>query len=141
MYILAYERISQDIIDACGSAGIANLLSITKTIVNLIQIVGPILAMIALAVCFTRLMTNPEEKKYKAALKNSLIALVVLFMVPLLINLTMSLADESFDLAKCWNNAEDVAKLGEDSTYVDTTDKPKQDIILTPDDYKENGTP
>ena len=53
----------------------------------------------------------------------------------------MSLADESFDLAKCWNNAEDVAKLGEGSTYVDTTDKPKQDIILTPDDYKENGTP
>ena len=62
-------------------------------------------------------------------------------MVPFLINLTMSLADESFDLAKCWNNAEDVAKLGEGSTYVDTTDKPKQDIILTPDDYKENGTP
>ena len=64
-----------------------------------------------------------------------------MFIVPFLINLTMSLADESFDLAKCWNNAEDVAKLGEDSTYVDTTDKPKQDIILTPDDYKENGTP
>ena len=136
MYILAYERISQNIIDACGSSGIANLLNITKTIVNLIQIVGPILAMVALTFCFIRLMTNPEEKKYKAALNNSLIALVVLFMIPFLINLTMSLTDESFDLAKCWNNAEDVAKLGEDSTYVDTTDKPKQDIIVTQDDYK-----
>ena len=39
MYILTYERISEDIINACGNAGIANLLSITKTIVNLIQIV------------------------------------------------------------------------------------------------------
>lgn len=135
MYILAYERISQDIIEACGSSAIANLLSITKTIVNLIQLIGPIVAMVALAVCFTRLMTNPDEKKYKAGLKNSLIALVVLFLVPFLINLTMSLADESFDLAKCWNNAENVAKLGEDSHYVDTSDKPKQPVIVDPDDY------
>ena len=65
MYILAYERISQNIIDACGSSGIANLLNITKTIVNLIQIVGPILAMVALTFCFIRLMTNPEEKNIK----------------------------------------------------------------------------
>lgn len=135
MYILAYERISKDIIDACGDAGIANLLSITKKIVNLIQIIGPILALVALAVCFTRLMANPDEKKYKAGLKNSLIALGVLFAVPFLINLTMSLTDESFDLAKCWNNAEKVAKIGEDSTYVDTSDKPKQPMITNPKDY------
>ena len=134
MYILAYERISQNIIDACGSSGIANLLNITKTIVNLIQIVGPILAMVALTFCFIRLMTNPEEKKYKAALKNCLIALVVLFMVPLLINVAMSLADESFNIAKCWNNAaEVVAAEQEDSGYVDTSSKPKQEIISTPE--------
>lgn len=135
MYILTYERISEDIIDACGNVGIANLLHITKTIVNLIQIIGPILALVSLAICFTRLMTNPDEKKYKAGLKNSLIALGVLFAVPFLINLTMSLTDESFDLAKCWNNAEKVAKIGEDSTYVDTSDKPKQPIITDPEDY------
>lgn len=135
MYILEYERISEDIIDACGSSAIANLLSITKTIVNIIQIIGPILAMVGLAVCFIKLMTNPEEKKYKAGLKNSLIALIVLFMVPFLVNLTMSLTDESFDLAKCWNNAEDVAKIGKDSTYVDTSDKPKQSVIMDPEEY------
>lgn len=135
MYILAYERISQDIIEACGSSAIANLLSITKTVVNLIQLIGPIIAMVALTTCFIKLMTNPDEKKYKAGLKNSLIALVVLFLVPFLINLTMSLTDESFDLAKCWNNAEAVAKIGEDSQFVDTSDEPRQPIVVDPGDY------
>ena len=135
MYILTYERISEDIINACGNAGIANLLSITKTIVNLIQIVGPILAMVALAICFTKLMTNPDEKKYKAGLKNSLIALGVLFAVPFLINLTMSLAVESFDLAKCWNNAEKVAKIGENSSYVDTSNGNRKPVITDSVDF------
>lgn len=132
MYILAYERISQDIIDSCGNVGIANLLNITKTIVNLIQIIGPIIAMVSLTICFIKLMTNPEEKKYKASLKNSLMALVILFLVPFLVNLTMSLADESFDLAKCWNNAEKIVQAG-NHTYVDISDDPKQSIINTPD--------
>lgn len=135
MYILTHERISEDIINACGNAGIANLLSITKTIVNLIQIVGPILAMVALAICFTKLMTNPDEKKYKAGLKNSLIALGVLFAVPFLINLTMSLTDESFDLAKCWNNAEKVEKIGENSSYVDTSNGNRKPVITDSDDF------
>lgn len=137
MYILAYERISQDIIEACGSSAIANLLSITKTIVNLIQIIGPILALVALTACFIKLMTNPEEKKYKAGLKNSIIALVVLFLIPFLINLTMSLTDESFDLAKCWNNAEKVATLKGESQYVETSDKEHQQFIPNEDDYDE----
>ena len=128
IYILDYQRISQDIIDACGSAAIANILNIMKTALSLIQLVGPILCMVALAINFTRLMTNPEEKKYKAALKNCLIALVVLFMVPLLINVAMSY------IARCWNNAaEVVAAEKEDSGYVDTSTKPKQEIISTPE--------
>ena len=127
--------VSEDIIEACGNIGIANILSITKTVLNLIQIVGPILSIVALAICFAKLITNPDEKKYKAGLKNSLIALVLLFMIPFLVNLTMSLADSSFDLAKCWNNAEQVASIGDESTYVETDDRDKQSIITNPDDY------
>ncbi len=132
IYLLNYERISQDIIDACGSYAIANILSITKTIVNLIQLLGPIICMVALAINFTKLMSNPDEKKYKPIIKNCIIALIILFMVPFIINLTMRLADESFDLAKCWNNAEEVANAGENSEYVETTEKPRKPVIVEP---------
>lgn len=130
IYILEYEKISENIIDACGNIGIANILSIIKSFLDIIQIIGPILCMVALAINFTKLMTNPDEKKFKAGLKNSLIALVILFMVPFIINLTMSLADGSFDLATCWNNAEEVSTLGEDSNYVETSDKQKDNIDM-----------
>ena len=128
-YILDYERESQDIIEACGSIGIAGLINIVKTVLSLIQIAGPILCMIALAINFIKLMSNPEEKKYKPIIKNCILALVILFMVPFIVNLVMRLADESFDLAKCWNNAEDVVEFGEDSQYVDTSDEAAQPIL------------
>ena len=128
-YILDYERVSQDIIEACGSIGIAGLINIVKTVLSLIQIAGPILCMIVLAINFIKLMSNPEEKKYKPIIKNCILALVILFMVPFIVNLVMRLADESFDLAKCWNNAEDVVEFGEDSQYVDTSDEAAQPIL------------
>ena len=128
-YILDYERVSQDIIEACGSIGIAGLINIVKTVLSLIQIAGPILCMIALAINFIKLMSNPEEKKYKPIIKNCILALVILLMVPFIVNLVMRLADESFDLAKCWNNAEDVVEFGEDSQYVDTSDEAAQPIL------------
>lgn len=133
IYILDYQRISQDIIEACGSIAIANILNIMKTALSLIQLIGPILCMVALAINFTKLMTNPEDKKYKASLKNCLIALVILFMAPLLINIAMSLTDESFNIAKCWNNAAEVVASEQNGEYVDTSTKPKQEIISTPE--------
>lgn len=145
IYILE-ETISQDIIDACGAGALANILSIVKTILNIIQIVGPILAIVSLIISFTRLMANPDEKKYKAGLRNSIIALVLLFFLPFLVNLTMSLVDGSFDLATCWNHAEEVATIGEESNYVDIhpEDEPKQiitesdlEIKITEDDDEE----
>lgn len=141
MYIL-YERVSQDIINSCGSIGIANILSITKTILNLIQLVGPIIAIVSLAICFTKLMVNPDEKKYKAGLKNSIIALVVLFLVPFIVNLAMNLADESFDIAKCWNNAEAILQQAseEQNKYVDINDDEKKSVIVQPGEYNKEET-
>ena len=128
-YLLDYERVSSDIIEACGSVGIAGLLNIVKTVLSMIQIIGPILCMVALAINFIKLMTNPEEKKYKPIITNCIMALVILFMVPFIVNLVMSLADKSFNLAKCWNNAEAVVELGKESEYVNTSGKTPQSII------------
>lgn len=136
MYIL-YERISQDIINSCGNIGIDNILNIAKKILDLIQLVGPILSMVALAICFIKLMVNPDEKKYKAGIKNSIVALVVLFLVPFLVNLAMNLADESFNLAKCWNNAEAILEQASDeNTYVDINGDEKKSIKVEPGEYE-----
>ena len=52
---------------------------------------------------------------------------MVLFLVPFIVNLAMNLADESFDIAKCWNNAEAILQQAseEQNKYVDINDDEK----------------
>lgn len=112
----------------CSSVGLANILSIIKTCLNIIQIAGPIIGMVALVINFTKLMANPEEKKYSTSLKNSLIAMVMLFFLPFIINLTMGLLDNTFNLANCWTNAEKVKAEINNSNYIPTSDKERKSI-------------
>lgn len=46
----------------CDDPGLANLLAITKRLLTLIQIIGPILCIIGLIIIFIQLISNPEEK-------------------------------------------------------------------------------
>ena len=52
-----------NIISTCSDPGLGIVLSVLKRIINIVQIVGPIVFLIALAVNFTKLMMNPDEKK------------------------------------------------------------------------------
>jgi len=117
MYIL-------DLVHACGDPAIANLVSIFKTILNFIQLIGPILALLALGINFIKLMASPEDKKLKKTLSNWLISLFMLFFIPMLVNVTMGLLDDSFELTKCWNYAGRNSSNSQiQKTYDDTTGK------------------
>ena len=56
----------------CNNAALGSILFIIKNIVNLIWIVGPILAIVSLAVNLTLLVKDPEDKKLPKKIKNSL---------------------------------------------------------------------
>lgn len=97
----------------CKSFIMFNILSVVKKGLDLIQIIGPIITMVALVVNFIRLTLNPEEKKYKQGIKNSLIATVILFMLPIIINLVMTLPgiDSDTTLGQCWNSIDSNSKI------------------------------
>ena len=59
-----------DLVSACGDKGLANIIKIAKTVLLIIQICGPILAIIGLVTVLFKLMSNPENKKLKNAFKN-----------------------------------------------------------------------
>lgn len=121
----------------CTDPGLASILAIIKKFVNILWIVGPILAIIASVINAVKLMSNPDEKKYKGLFKNSIMALLILFLLPLLINVVMGLFDETFELAACWNYAENVSTGGQSSGYIDEG-KDKSDGLLTdPSEYEK----
>lgn len=128
MYIL------ESIVTGCSTPGLSRLLQILKNILGLIQIIGPILLIIYMAITFTKLVTNPDEKKYKKNLKNQLIAILFLFAVPFIVNAFMSMLDDSFSVSRCWNS---ISNYSGESTYVNPTQRELSPLMPNRDDYEK----
>lgn len=100
----------------CNNATLGILLYYFKNILNIIWIVGPLLAIVSLTIHFIMLVKDPEDKKAPKKIKNSLIALVVLFMIPALVNAFMLIANDSFEISACWK--QDISKPDLNPTYI-----------------------
>ena len=87
----------------CSDVALGNLLSIIKNIVNIIWIVGPILAIVSLAINLSLMVKDPDDKKVPKKIKNSLLALVFLFLVPTIISAFMIMMGDSNTFSACWN--------------------------------------
>lgn len=133
-----------DIVNMCKDPGLAGILLIIKKALSLIQIIGPIIAILSLVFISVKFVANPENKKLKGAIKNWVIALMMLFFIPVLVNATMGLLGENFTVSSCWKNAEEIIQTGE-SEYKDSdksngnedTEKEKDHFIVDPDEYTE----
>lgn len=123
-----------DLAGVCSDYGIAYILVIVKKFLNVIYIIGPIVALVGLTYHLIRLMSNPDSKKAKPAIKNWIIAFFMLFLVPMLINLVMGLFDGKFQFATCWNNAEELYGTISDSSEYDDTDDGTSNKL---DDYSD----
>ena len=78
--------------------------------VKILHFAGPILLILALGINFARGVINPDSfnDKGKKYCINSILAAVVLFMLPTLINVSVDILDpnNNFELTQCWKNAQ-----------------------------------
>ena len=129
MYIL-------ESVKSCSDPGVIIIITIVKRVLSLIQMLGPILAIVSLGILFTQHLINPENKKLKNRIKNSVMALILLFLVPYIVNMVMLLCDDSFVFSTCWNYEETVQVFGSKTTYIELDNsRPPQSIITFPGDY------
>lgn len=117
----------------CNNATLGILLYYFKSVLNIIWIAGPILAIISLTINFTLLMKEPDDKKLPKKIKNSFIALAVLFLIPTIVNAAMLLANDSFEISACWN--QEVAKPELSTQNIDPYGTERQSIYSDPDAY------
>ena len=122
-----------EILSACNDPAMIAILAIVKRILSLIQIIGPILATIMLAVNFIRLMKDPDDKKGLPRVKNTLLALALLFFVPVFVNAAFGLLGESTTFSSCWNQTYSFSK---SSRYISVDEEKKSQIIVNPSDYQ-----
>ena len=129
---------ASDIKSCCNDYGLANILYIIRSALDLIFIIVPIILIVALAISFFQLLSNPDDKKKKKSLLNKFIALLVVFFLPVLVNVVLVQVDV-LQLGSCWSQAkvlhDEIKK--RDSIYVSTTNKQNKSFIVGADKYEE----
>lgn len=133
MYLL---DCASDINSCCNDYGLANILYIIKEVLNLIHLVVPILLIISLVIGFIQLMANPDDKKKQKGLIIKFGSIVVVFLIPYMVNLALSMVG-SYQLASCWNNASSLHEemKNRENVYVSTSGKASKPFIVNPDQY------
>lgn len=123
----------------CSSSGLSAIVSAFHKIVQLIQIIVPILLMIGATIGLYQMVTNPERKNGLKNIINKVIAAVMVFFIPMFVNLVMGLMGDTTSISSCWNDVQ--SGIGPATDYIDPYEgKEKSGFIDDPDDY-EKGKP
>lgn len=121
----------------CSSPILAVILRVVKNLLGLIQIIAPILLMVGVTYNLIKMMQNPDEKKNFSKVKNSALAAAIIFFIPVLMNVIMSMLGENYNISLCWNNVSDYYS---EASYIKTNNKKGISIFQDPNSY-EKGTP
>lgn len=125
--------------NACSDPAMLSILAVVRKILALFQIIGPILALISLSIHITMMVKNPDDKKALPKVRNSAIALVILFLIPVIVNAAFSLLGDSTVISSCWNGAN--LNIAREVTYQPvSSDEKSKGFITNPGDY-EKGKP
>lgn len=129
----------------CTDYSMVVVLDYLKKILDLIQLVVPILLMVALVVQFTQLVVNPDDEKKRKSMFNKFKAAILCFLLPFIVNLTLGILPDdmdTFQLGACWDTASISREIlkSENSTFVSTTSKSPQQFIVTSTSSSSGGS-
>lgn len=94
-----------DLGTCCTDYALVGVLNIAKYVFGLIQFVIPIILIIAGTIQFVQLTINPELKDGLRRVLNKVIAAVIIFILPTLIDAILGVAPGDFSVAACWQQA------------------------------------
>ena len=114
---------STDVSSCCSDYGIAMYLYIMKKALLVIQFAVPIILLVMATIQMIKMMVSPDDKKAPKSLLNKFIAALIVFFVPLIVNVVLSIIPDSFELAACWESAEGIAQTMNSSVKYDVTGK------------------
>ena len=112
--ILAESNISDFEWCAPGS-GLVTVFGIVKTCLNVIRLIVPIGLVVMTVLDVSKNVINPDEKDSMKKIGNRMIAAVVVFLIPTIVNIIMGLVDVAlgsgagsnyeYNLSDCWKNS------------------------------------
>ena len=122
----------------CDDYVLATFLVIIRRVIDLIQLLAPIILLIAALIQFIKMVINPDDdKKGKKKILNSFLSAIIIFFIPLIINLTMKIIAEygdvginnegevtAFNLSACWNSVNETQDVMDSANENKDSDSP-----------------
>ena len=101
-----------DLVSVCGNHAIVPILAVFVRALDILHIIAPILLLVGLGINIFKLVKfkdAKEEKQLRKNITNQVVATVVIFLLPYVVNLLMWAISQGglsvFDVADCWDKA------------------------------------
>ena len=121
--------------NCCSDPALVPILSVVRNLLNLIQLIAPILLLCGATYHLIKMMQNPEDKKGFSKVKNSFLAAAIIFFIPLLVDVVLNMASDS-GIGQCWLTAKS-SGLGKTGTYISTgNDAERKSLFENSDNYE-----
>lgn len=104
-----------DIGTCCSDYALANILDIIRRIFDLIQLIAPIILILMCVVGLSQLTMNPDVKDAKKKILNKVLAAILIFSLPIIVNAVLAVLPESFTIATCWNEAKTIREISKET--------------------------
>lgn len=130
-----------DLVNNCSDYSFISILVVVKRVMEMIQVVVPIVLLISCIWGLIKLLINPDDKKGLPSMRNKVMAAVICIFIPFCVNLVLSWTENSFSVSACWKTAyEYKAQLDNTGAYdVSTSTGKRKKVQHGVDDYKFNG--
>ncbi len=96
------------ILTVCSNADLLSVMVIVKKIMDLLQIIAPVGLIIFASIDIIKaVISSKQDEIYKKLhmIPKRVFAAIIIFFVPVIIDLVMNLADNTFEYAACFENA------------------------------------
>ncbi len=116
-----------NITSTCGDSILIPFLSILKNFLNIIHIIVPLLLILSVTLSITKLMQDPDDKKAPKKIINSVIAIVLIFFLPVFLDVVVNLTGEEESISNCLNINQSQNNIS--SSYQEINEGDKKKII------------
>ena len=117
----------------CSSPALGGFLNLVKNGINIIGIIVPILLIIIASIRLAQVVRNPDDKKALSKIKNSVLGAIIVFFIPVFINVLMQALGSNTTMSDCWNSS----SFSVSQTYYELSEKERQKLYTDPDDYQK----
>ena len=124
----------------CEETELIPIITIIRNLVQVVQIIVPILLILGMSVNLVQLVQNPELKNGKKKIYNKILAAIIVFMIPVIVDALMAFVPSSISVSECWNEVKN-RKFSADVDYVNIYDDSRAgSIINDPGDYERGNS-